>query len=142
MIDLKTGTFKEKNNKSIYARVIIISLEKDNFTFHSMNEFKINDFLTLRLEENTINIYVKGEFFEQCKFLMVNIPTKRTKKNDEIDSMNEVANLLRWTEDGQQGIKSRLNDLDRPFITNKLEAVWILLHCIASNSKLQNNSIE
>jgi len=75
-----------------------------------MNEFKVNDFLTLKLEENTTNIYVKGELFEQCKFLMVNIPTKITKKNDEIDSIDEVANLLRWTEDGQQGIKSLLND--------------------------------
>lgn len=77
-----------------------------------MKEFKINDFLTLKLEENTTNIYVKGELFEQCKFLMVNIPTKKTKKFDEIDSLDEVADLLRWTEDGQQGIKSLLNDPD------------------------------
>lgn len=77
-----------------------------------MKEFKVNDFLTLKLEENTTNIYVKGELFEQCKFLLVNIPTKFTKENDEIDSMDEIANLLRWTEDGQKGIKSLLNDPD------------------------------
>ncbi|GAF88817.1 unnamed protein product [marine sediment metagenome] len=47
------------------------------------------------------NIYVNGELFEQCKFLLLNIPIKNTKKFDEIDSIDEVADLLGWSYRGQ-----------------------------------------
>jgi len=70
-----------------------------------MNEFIINDFLTLKLEEGKTNIYVNGELFEQCKFLMLNIPVEETEKFDEIDSIDEVADLLGWREEGQEGIE-------------------------------------
>lgn len=38
----------------------------------SEKEFKINDILTLKLENGVTNIYVKGKLFRQCKFLLMN----------------------------------------------------------------------
>jgi len=74
-----------------------------------MKEFKINEFLSLKLEENKTNFYVNGKLFEQCKFLMLNIPIEDTQKFEDIESIDEVANRLGWTYNGQQGVKYDLD---------------------------------
>jgi len=59
--------------------------------------FKINDYLTLKLEGKKTEIYVKGEKFMQCKYLLMNIdPTnpKTMEQQDEIESMDEAARIL------------------------------------------------
>jgi len=71
-------------------------------------EFKVNDYLTLRLvpvwepqehEEQEIVIYVAGERFRQCRFLLLNIPVNEISSLDEIDSIDEaVAKLSRSQE--------------------------------------------
>lgn len=38
----------------------------------SMNEFQVNDSITLKLENGITNIYVRGRLFKQCKFLLLN----------------------------------------------------------------------
>jgi len=48
-----------------------------------MQEFRVNNYITLKLESKKVNIYVKGELFEQCKFLLLNIPT------EDIDSYDK-----------------------------------------------------
>ncbi len=55
-----------------------------------MKEFKINEFLSLRLEDNKANIYVDNELFRQCKFLLINIPIKDVDTFDEIGSIDEI----------------------------------------------------
>lgn len=35
-----------------------------------MKEFKISEFLTLKIEGDKTNIYVDDDLFEQCKFLI------------------------------------------------------------------------
>lgn len=70
----------------------------------SEKEFKVNDYITLRLEGGTTNIYIKGELFQQCKFLLLNIPVEEISSFDEIESIDEAAEKLGWTEDGQLGI--------------------------------------
>lgn len=57
-------------------------------------EFRVNDYLVLRLENNLTNIYVKGKLFNQCKFLLLNIPVDRVNEFDEIDSIDEAAERL------------------------------------------------
>ena len=47
-------------------------------------EFVINDFITLKLENNETIIYIRNERFDQCKFLLLQIPV------DEITSLNEI----------------------------------------------------
>lgn len=54
-------------------------------------KFEINDFLEVRLEHNITNIYVNGEWFNQCKYLLLNIPKQEVKQTREIDSIDEAA---------------------------------------------------
>lgn len=59
-----------------------------------MSEFKINDFITLKLEDKKINVYVLGEEFIQCKYLLMNIPVQDIGLYDEIDSIDEATEKL------------------------------------------------
>ena len=74
-----------------------------------MNEFAINDFISLKLEGGKTNIYVKGERFDQCKYLMITIPIEESKKFDEIDSIDEAADMIGWTSEEKDGIKYEIN---------------------------------
>jgi len=69
-----------------------------------MKEFKVNDFITLKLEGEETNIYVNGALFDQCKFLMLNIPVEETERFDDIESIDEAADMLGWTEERQEGV--------------------------------------
>lgn len=64
-------------------------------------EFKINDYLVLKLENNRTNIYVKGKLFNQCKFLLLNIPVDKVHEFDEIDSIDEAAEKLDSSMEGR-----------------------------------------
>lgn len=57
-------------------------------------EFRINQFLTLKLENKTTNIYVIGKVFTQCKFLLLNIPIDKVNEFDKIESIDEAAERL------------------------------------------------
>ncbi len=70
-----------------------------------MNEFKINEFLSLKLENGEVNIYVKAELFDQCKYLMLDIPLDDTERLNEIDSIDEAADVLGWRNEGQEGVE-------------------------------------
>ena len=74
-----------------------------------MNEFKVNDFLSLKLEGEKINIYVKERYFNLCKFLMLNAPVSETENFDDVESIDEVADTLGWTFKGQEGIKYEID---------------------------------
>jgi len=41
-----------------------------------MNEFKINDFLCVKLEDGQAIIFVNDEPIDQCKYLLLNISRK------------------------------------------------------------------
>lgn len=58
------------------------------------NEFKINKFITVKQENNKVNIYVNNEKFSQCKYLLINIPINQIQKYDGINSIDEAAELL------------------------------------------------
>ncbi len=59
-----------------------------------MREFKVNEFLSLRLEDEQTIIYVKGQIFNQCVFLLLNINVDEMSTFDEIDSIDEAAEKL------------------------------------------------
>ncbi|MHA1255853.1 MAG: leucine-rich repeat domain-containing protein [Promethearchaeota archaeon] len=59
-----------------------------------MREFKINDFLSLKLQNNRTHIYVKNRIFTQCMYLLLNIPVDRIRDYDIIDSIDEAAEVL------------------------------------------------
>ncbi len=70
-----------------------------------MREFKVNKFITLKLEEEIIdeeedlkdiktNIYINGKEFRQCSFLLINIPVNEQIPLDEIESIDEAEERL------------------------------------------------
>ncbi len=66
-----------------------------------MKCFRINNYLTLRLENNKTQIYVLGEKFEQCKSLFINISINEIKSLYElsIDEMVEKSDFSSESDD-------------------------------------------
>ncbi|MHA1294930.1 MAG: hypothetical protein ACTSQJ_20030 [Promethearchaeota archaeon] len=58
-----------------------------------MREFKVNDYITLKLENEKSIIYVAGEKFNQCKFLFLINPQEK-ERQEEINSIDEASELL------------------------------------------------
>ncbi len=56
-------------------------------------EFKVNDLITLKLENRKTTIYVGGERFMQCKYLLLVNPHERAEQF-EINSIDEAADNL------------------------------------------------
>ncbi len=92
-----------------------------------MKEFEINEYITLKLELGETNIYINNEFFNQCKFLLLELPLNEISKFDEIMSIDEAAKILDHSMEGQ-GNKSN-------YITPETE-FWG--HC--SNLQVWNES--
>jgi GTPase SAR1 family protein len=63
-------------------------------------EFSVNEYLTLKVQNNRINIYVKGKLFDQCKYLLLNIPYRNMEDYDEIESIDEAAEKLNKSMEG------------------------------------------
>ena len=59
-----------------------------------MIKFKINNFITLKLENGKTNIYVGNELFRQCKFLLLEIPVKEISSFDELESIDDASERL------------------------------------------------
>lgn len=59
-----------------------------------MKEFRINQFIVLKLEDEKTNIYVNDELFSQCKYLLLNILIEDIISIDEIRSIDEAAESL------------------------------------------------
>ncbi len=74
-----------------------------------MKEFKVNEYITLKLESNQIMIYVKGQQFRQCKFLLLNIPVKKITSLDDIESIDEVAQRLDRSLEGTDYVKIEIS---------------------------------
>ncbi len=67
-------------------------IEIINRPHHKVPEFKVNEYITLKLIHNRTKIYVNGVVFDQCKFLLLNLePGKEYKK---IESIDEAAKVL------------------------------------------------
>ncbi|MFX1281433.1 MAG: hypothetical protein ACFFA3_18945, partial [Promethearchaeota archaeon] len=90
---------KEKTTKIKYY---LIPREMGNKSKISPS-FKVNEYLTLRLEDVQTNIYIKGKLFSQCKFLLLNIPINETKELDYIDSIDEAAERLDTSMERRRG---------------------------------------
>ena len=57
-----------------------------------MQEFTVNEFLSLKLENSETNIYVNGERFRQCKYLLISIPLDRMHEWDHFETMDDIIN--------------------------------------------------
>ena len=52
--------------------------------------FKINEYITLKLEDDRTNIYVRRRLFTQCKYLLFSFTKDELLDYDEINSIDEV----------------------------------------------------
>ncbi|MFX1344165.1 MAG: leucine-rich repeat domain-containing protein [Promethearchaeota archaeon] len=59
-----------------------------------MKSFKVNDFITLKLENKKTVIYVAGKLFQQCKFLLLSIPIDKVSMFNGIETVDEAAEKL------------------------------------------------
>jgi len=57
-------------------------------------EFRVNEYLDLKLRNAKTNIYVGGKLINQCKYLLLNIPSDKIRDYDEIESIDEAAEML------------------------------------------------
>ena len=53
-----------------------------------MKEFKINEFLTVKLEGGITSLYLEGKRFQQSKFLILQAPLKDSEINNEIEHID------------------------------------------------------
>lgn len=59
-----------------------------------MRKFQVNEYLSLRLEEEDTIIYVGGELFRQCKFLLLTIEIDEIQSLADIESIDEASERL------------------------------------------------
>ena len=59
-----------------------------------LKKFRINQYLTLKLEEDKTIIYIEEESFRQCKYLLLNIPIKDITSVNELESIDEASEKL------------------------------------------------
>lgn len=77
-------------------------------TIITAKEFEINKYLKLKLEGGRTNIYVKGRKFQQCMYLLLNIPVDRIEEYDEIESIDEAAEKLDRSMEGNHNNSRRI----------------------------------
>ncbi|KKN02583.1 hypothetical protein LCGC14_1116270 [marine sediment metagenome] len=65
--------------------------------YKKLKEFKVNEFITLRLEDSKTVIYVAGEKFQQCKFLLLNIAIENLADFTDSESVDEAAERLDYS---------------------------------------------
>lgn len=58
-----------------------------------INDFKINNLITLKFRYNSTKIYVNGKRFIQCKRLVLSIPKDNAEKYNDIESIDEAAEI-------------------------------------------------
>jgi hypothetical protein len=59
-----------------------------------LKEYKINEYLKLKLEGDRTYIYVKNKRFRQCMYLLMNVQLDKVEKYDMINSIDEAAENL------------------------------------------------
>ena len=77
-------------------------------------EFEVNKFITLKLEDGQTQLYIKGKKFGQCASLMLYVPADDllTKSINEIDSMDEAADILGLENDESYYYKTEFDEFD------------------------------
>ena len=74
--------------------ILILPDSKEFILERLSKDFKVNDYLKLRLKNAKTNIYVGGRLFRQCKYLLLDILINKIRDYDEIESIDEAAEKL------------------------------------------------
>jgi Leucine-rich repeat (LRR) protein len=65
-----------------------------------MQEFQVSKYLSLRLEDECTIIYIAGKRFRQCKYLLLNIPVDEMYFLEDLESIDEAAEILDKSQEG------------------------------------------
>lgn len=74
----------------------------NNWKAPPQKTFKINEYLSLKLEDNQTNIYVKKKHFSHCKYLLFSFSHDELSEYEEIDSIDEIKNKYDSTHEGNK----------------------------------------
>lgn len=85
----KTKVFSEVHRRFLQEFNDELLIRKSN-AFSEEREFKINQYLKLKLIKGQTVIYVDERPFHQCKYLLLNLTIKDFKRFDHIDSIDEA----------------------------------------------------
>ena len=93
-----------------------------------MTEFKINKFITLKLEKGKTNIYINGVLFNQCKYILTR------KKISELQNLLEIESVDELTEN----LDHSLENIEPQFLDIPVETqFWV--HCSNLQVWAENN---
>ncbi len=93
-----------------------------------MSEFKVNEFITLKLENGKSNIYINGELFNQCKYILTR------KKVDELEALLEIESVDELSQNLDHSLEIiELDKIDIPLETR----FWV--HCSNLQVWCENN---
>jgi len=65
-----------------------------------MQEFFVNKYLSLRLEDERTIIYTSGKRFRQCKYLLLNIPVDEMQFLEDLESIDKAVEILDKSQEG------------------------------------------
>ncbi len=112
---LKTGLdprfLEEQVDKDLKLKLAYILRELKEYEksrFDQLTTFVVNEYITLKLEDEETVIYVDGRSFMQCNFLLLNIPLKDQTDFDEIDSIDEAEGYL---DHSMNGVDARYSSI-------------------------------
>jgi len=97
---IPSGRLNVPDNNSLTTETLAHTLPSDLLNYDvtpkstPLKEFKINEYITVKLEGVETNIYVNGEIFKQCKYLLLNIPKNKVSEYDSINSVDDIAQGL------------------------------------------------
>ena len=74
-----------------------------------MIEFKVNEHLSLRLEEGKTNVYVKDKLFRQCKYLLLTIPSNDSDFIRTINSIDDAIEKLNKSLESQDSTLQKIS---------------------------------
>ncbi len=80
---------------------MLIEIKK---TPNIMQEFKVNEFITLKLENDKTVIYVKGKQFQQCKYLLMHKKVDELEVLLTIDSVDDMLDDLSHSLEGNPDV--------------------------------------
>ncbi len=85
------------NLKFNHLGEVVDKMNNRNYKPYNKYVFKANEYITLKLEHNQTYIYVKGRRFLQCIRLVLNIQKNNIPDYEEIDSIDEAAEVYKQT---------------------------------------------
>ncbi len=88
-------------------------------------EFRINEYITLKLEHNRTNIYINNILFRQCKYLLLNLAMDNIPEYDEIESIDEAMEMY-----------SRKNETNKTMLDPETEFMG---HCSNLQAWVEND---